>query len=106
MKIILLIGIALYVTIKSKIRPYRNKFQEVTYQQEKQEFMKKRSAYFAEERQKVMEHYRQKIVSKELTVYDALKDTARLMAFNSGGENSWKQEFATFKKEIKVIFVS
>ena len=71
------------------------------YQQKMQAYKQERSAYFANERKKVMAHYREQVINHKLSVYDALKDTAKLMAFNSGGEDSWKQEFAAFKKEMQ-----
>lgn len=71
------------------------------YQQKMQAYEQERSAYFANERKKVMTHYRQQVIKHKLSVYDALKDTAKLMAFNSGGEQSWKKEFAAFKKEMQ-----
>lgn len=97
-KIIIALGILLFIIIVRKIILYR---QRLKYEKELQQFIRDRSAFYAQERQKVMKHYRQKIISKELTVYDALKDTVKLMAFNSGGENGWKQEFAAFKKEMQ-----
>lgn len=96
-KIIISLGVLLLLIILHKITQHR---QRVKYQKELQQFIRDRSAFFANERQKVMKHYREKVISGQMDVFSALKDTAKLLAFNSGGEDSWKQEFSTFKKEI------
>lgn len=70
-------------------------------EQKLQEHIKNRSNFYANERKKVMTHYRQQVINHKLSVYEALKDTAKLLAFNSGGEDSWKQEFSAFKKEMQ-----
>lgn len=97
-KIIISLGILLFIIILHKITQYRKR---VKYQKELQQFIRDRSAFFANERQKVMKHYREKIISGQMDVYSALKDTAKLLAFNRGGEDGWKQEFAAFKKEMQ-----
>lgn len=97
-KIIISLGILLLIIILRKITQYR---QRVKYQKELQQFIRDRSDYYANERQKVMNHYKEKIISGQMDVYSALKDTAQLLAFNRGGEDGWKQEFAAFKKEMQ-----
>ena len=97
-KIIISLGILLFIIIIRKITQYR---QQIKYQKELQQFIRDRSDYYANERQKVMNHYREKIISGQMDVFSALKDTAKLLAFNRGGEDSWKQEFAAFKKEMQ-----
>lgn len=99
-KIIIFLGILLLFIILRKIAQYFQRRAQIRHDKELQEFCRKRSDFFASERQKVMKHYREKVSSGQMDIFSALKDTAKLLAFNSGGEDSWKQEFSAFKKEL------
>ena len=94
------LGILFFFIILRKINQYLQKKEQIQHEEQLQKFIRNRSAFFASERQKVMKHYREKVISGEMDIFSALKDTAKLLAFNSGGEDSWKQEFSAFKKEI------
>lgn len=65
------------------------------------EYEKKRYLYYARERKKIMQHYKKQVLDGNMSIEDALHDSVKLMAFNSGGYKNWKDEFRKFKQEIK-----
>ncbi len=98
----ILLSVLMLIWLGSRyLQAYFSQRQLAKYHQKMQAHKEQRSSYFFAERKKVMAHYRQQVINHKLSVYEALKDTAKLLAFNSGGEDSWKQEFSAFKKEMQ-----
>lgn len=71
------------------------------HQSSLEDYEKQRFLYYARERKKIMQHYREKVAEGSMSIEDALRDSAKLMAFNSGGYKNWKNEFLKFKKELE-----
>ncbi len=66
-----------------------------------EEYNLSREKFYASERQKVLIHYRKKLSKGDISKENALKDVAKLLAFNSGGKKEWLKEFKLFKQETK-----
>ena len=100
-KIIIFLGaiLLLWIIIR-QTKAYKPKQK---HQSHLDDYEKRRLWYYAQERKKVIQHYRTKVAEGSMSIEDALHDAVRLMAFNSGGDKNWKKEFLKFKQELQSL---
>lgn len=86
-----------------KVKIYLKKKAQKKHQRALREYEKTRNAYFYEERKMVIDHYRNKILSGDISKADALNDVFMLLKLNNGGGNEWKNEFKQFEQEVEKL---
>ena len=84
-----------------RLKIYCRRRAELKRQQVLEQYKNRRVEYYRQERQKILNHYRERVASGKMSLADALKDTSLLLSFNSGGEQTWQQEYADFKQEME-----
>ncbi len=97
---LILIGIAIIVVICLTKQIFRVRQKRHRQQALKDYSLARRNFYF-NERLKIMQHYRQRILNGTLPVDAALKDVRILLEANGNDEWLWREEYQKFAEEME-----
>ena len=97
---LILIGIAIIVVICLTKHILRVRQKKHRQQALKNYGIARRNFYF-NERLKIMQHYRQRILAGTMPVDAALKDVRILLEANGNDEWTWREEYQKFAEEME-----
>lgn len=99
LKILLLIGV-LWV-INNIIQNMINQRKEDERQYRLDDYCQKRSAFYRQEREKVLNYYREKAQKNGGLTDEELEEARFYMEINGGNEDGWKKEYEDFLHQYR-----